>query len=308
MSLYLKLKDRIDSTFEIVFSDKVKRRFEFITIGLGILGFIIHLLLIALNQSGWVEVGEVKGGLLEGPLHAIYTPFSFILVYEVFLLVYYLPRSFSISIAKQYEIISLIVIRRMFKDIEHLDLSYNSLISNDNLVFLVDMLGFIVLFALIFLFYRLVKFRPRTQNTKNIDRFVRIKKLLTLILVPILVCLSLYSFFSWIVELNQFSLGKLTTLSDINKIFYNEFFTTLILFDVLVLMISFRYTEQYAQLIRNSGFIISTVLIRLSFSVEGWLNMALILTGVVFGVLIQAIYNRLAPLFPDGRQSEQKSM
>lgn len=50
-------------------------------------------------------------------LHAIYTPFSFILFYEVLLLVLALPKSHTSSIGKQYEIVSLIVIRGVFKDI-----------------------------------------------------------------------------------------------------------------------------------------------------------------------------------------------
>ena len=49
--------------------------------------------------------------LLTNPIAAIYTPFSFILVYEVFLVVYYLPRSISQYIRKQYEIITLIIVR-----------------------------------------------------------------------------------------------------------------------------------------------------------------------------------------------------
>ena len=55
--------------------------------------------------------------------------------------------------------------------------------------------------------------------------------------------------------------------------FFNQFFTLLILADVIILLISFRYTEEYAKLIRNTGFIIATILIRLSFSAEGYLAM-----------------------------------
>jgi hypothetical protein len=55
--------------------------------------------------------------LLTNPISAIYTPFSIILYYEIFLLIFYLPRSFTTSILKQFEIISLIIIRRIFYDI-----------------------------------------------------------------------------------------------------------------------------------------------------------------------------------------------
>lgn len=78
---------------------------------------MLHLLLIFLARS----VPSLNAGLLSeldrNYLHAVYTPFSFILFYEVLLLVLALPQSHTRSIGKQYEIVSLIVIRRVFKDI-----------------------------------------------------------------------------------------------------------------------------------------------------------------------------------------------
>ena len=79
--------------------------------------------------------------------------------------------------------------------------------------------------------------------------------------------------------------------SDINSIFYNEFFSILILADVFILLLSFQYTERYSQLIRNTGFVICTILIRLSFGVSGLTNVALIISSAVFGLLILTIYN-----------------
>jgi NADH:ubiquinone oxidoreductase subunit 4 (subunit M) len=43
---------------------------------------------------------------------------------------------------------------------------------------------------------------------------------------------------------------------------------------------------------RNSGFIISTILLRLSFSVEGLLNTLLIITALLFGLLMLIIHNQ----------------
>ena len=96
------------------------------------------------------------------------------------------------------------------------------------------------------------------------------------------------TFFRWIFDIiNQQSVPKLDSL------FFNQFFTLLILADVVILLISFRYTEEYSKLIRNTGFIIATILIRLSFSSEGYLTMILILTGVSFALLILRIYNAI---------------
>ena len=63
---------------------------------------------------------------------------------------------------------------------------------------------------------------------------------------------------------------------------------------MIILLISFLYTEEYAKLIRNTGFIIATILIRLSFSAEGYLATQY-LQGLVFALLILQIYNAGKP-------------
>ena len=83
--------------------------------------FVIHLLLIFLKYVNVLNFSN--DNLLTNPIAAIYTPFSFILVYEVFLVVYYLPRSISQYIRKQCEIITLIIVRRIFKDMANIDVT-----------------------------------------------------------------------------------------------------------------------------------------------------------------------------------------
>ena len=85
------------------------------------MSFVIHLLLIFLKYVNILNFSN--DNLLTNPIAAIYTPFSFILVYEVFLVVYYLPRSISQYIRKQYEIITLIIVRRIFKDMANIEVN-----------------------------------------------------------------------------------------------------------------------------------------------------------------------------------------
>ncbi|MCB0557832.1 MAG: hypothetical protein H6573_14600 [Lewinellaceae bacterium] len=286
----------VDKLFGFLFSPRFRHRFETAILYLGISGFVIHLLIILLHDLGWINVGKASGELFISPISAIYTPFSFILIYEVYLLIFHLPSSFTISIAKQYEIISLIIIRRIFKDISKLDISEQWTESYRNLLLGVDMLCILFLFLLIFFFYRLREQKPNLETPSNINTFVTIKKAIAVILVPLLFGLALYSLGNWANELQRFNLGEIQELSDINKVFYNEFFTLLILFDVFLLMVSFRFTDNYSQLIRNSGFVISTILIRLSFSASGLFNPLLITAGVIFGVLILWLYNKVGRL------------
>ena len=54
-------------------------------------------------------------GFFDSYLDALYA-FSIILAYEVYELIRAIPESFSISIGKQFEVMSLLVVRDMFKN------------------------------------------------------------------------------------------------------------------------------------------------------------------------------------------------
>ena len=66
----------------------------------------------------------------------------------------------------------------------------------------------------------------------------------------------------------------------------------MIIADVTLLLFSFFHTDDFHKVIRNSGFIISTILIRISFSVTGIINIALIVSAILFGLLMLIIHNK----------------
>ncbi len=281
-------------------SAHTKHRSEQIIVRIAILSFLLHLLLIFFVDFHWVDLPD-PSRLLSDPITAIYTPFSFILVYEVYLVVYYLPKSITTYIGKQYEIITLIIIRRIFKDISNLELTGDWFSVKYNIQFTFDILATIILFFLILVFYRLNKQRENWQKpslppTSAMEKFIRRKKLIAILLVPIFLLLAVFVFGRWVYE-SFFSIDQIVdSLRNVNNIFFNEFFTILILTDVLLLLTSFFHTDQFSTVIRNSGFLISTILIRLSFGAEGWLNVTLIIVAVLFGVLILAIHNQYEKL------------
>lgn len=294
----------VDKWFDQLFGDRFKQRLESIILLLALGGFFVHLAIITALRFDIIGLELPSSSLFNHPIAAIYTPFTLILIYEVYLLVYYLPRSFTSSVSKQYEIISLIVIRRIFKDISKLELTENWFESKYDWLFSVDIVGFVGLFFLIYLFTRFASKRPVRESSRNTAGFILSKKLIAVLLIPVLLGLSAYSFGDFLWELGLYEQGMTDTIADINHIFYNEFFTILIVVDVTILLLSLRYTDRYSQLIRNSGFVISTVLIRLSFSAEGFLNMVMILIGVLFGVLVLWIYNMIEQLDQPGDQND----
>ena len=277
----------IISIHEKIFSELNVRLFEKNIMFLAIGGFIIHLILILLETQLGVEIFSGKTNLSSNPISALYTPFTFILVYEAFLLIYYLPRSFTTSVAKEYEIISLVLIRKIFKDIPNLDLDNNDLLNSNNIQLLYDLSAVIIIFYLIYLFKKTWHDIPKKETKKNLEKFISYKKLLSVLLLPTLIILCIYNFADWF---NSVFYSTVPYSGNLDGVFFKDFFTILILVDVLILLLSLQYTERYSQLIRNTGFIISTILLRLSFGVEGLLSIVLLLLGVVFGLIILRIY------------------
>jgi hypothetical protein len=279
----------VENIFSGLFSEGNLKKFEKFILISATLGFIIHLLLILLNNNGYVDLSFFQDKLFVNPISAIYTPFSFILIYEAFLLIYFLPRSFTTSIAKQFEIMSLILIRKIFKDIPNVELDDNWIQNENNLQLIYDLAGVLVVFFLIYLFKKLKEDLPKLPVHQNLDRFISYKKLISLFLVPTLSLLCVFSFLDWY---NFVFLG-IGASSNIDYLFFESFFTILILVDVFILLVSFQYTERYSQLIRNTGFIISTILLRLSFSAVGLTSLLLLVSGIVFGLIILLIYNNM---------------
>ena len=102
--------------FNKLLSESTRGKTEKIILKLAIVSFFVHLVIIYLIKFGFMDL-PTSSELLKNPISAAYTPFSFILIYEVYLLIYYLPKSFTTYITKQYEIITLIIIRKLFKDL-----------------------------------------------------------------------------------------------------------------------------------------------------------------------------------------------
>ena len=279
----------VENIFSGLFSEGNLKKFEKFILISATLGFIVHLLLILLNNNGYVDLSFFQDKLFVNPISAIYTPFSFILIYEAFLLIYFLPRSFTTSIAKQFEIMSLILIRKIFKDIPNVNLDDNWIQNESNLQLIYDLVGVLIVFFLIYLFKKLKEDLPKLPVHQNLDRFIGYKKLISLFLVPTLSLLCVFSFLDWY----NYVFLDIGTSSNIDYLFFESFFTILILVDVFILLVSFQYTERYSQLIRNTGFIISTILLRLSFSAVGLTSLLLLVSGIVFGLIILLIYNNM---------------
>lgn len=292
----MSIKLVLDRIYNFLLSEKIKQKFEKTILFIGIISFIVHLSLIYLKRYNVVNLFD-ESNFFDNPIAAIYTPFSFILVYEVYLLIFYLPRSITTYITKQYEIITLIVIRRIFKDLSNLEVSSNWFDIKYDINFTYDIITALLLFFLIYLFSYLRESLdklniPKDINPDHMKQFIEIKKVMAAALVPIFICIGIFTFGSWLTSTIPTNISA--DITDVNSLFFDEFFAVLIIVDVLLLLVTFFYTDKFHKVIRNSGFIISTILIRMSFTVDGVLNNILILAAIIFGLTILWIHNKFA--------------
>lgn len=282
---------KVNNLYRPFFSEIRKKQIEKLIFLVAIIAFIMHFSLIVFANLKIIPVYIYGAAGSISPIQSIYTPFSIILLYEIYLLIYYLPKSITIYIGKQYEIIALIVIRKTFDDLANLSIINGQvdIFSLRNL--LLTFVALIILFLLIFSFYKLSgskKDRIECYGKKE-RRFLAMKEILSLGLLAIFIILFIIS----IVDFSKTSIsvdGIIGAIKTINNTFFNTFFTALILTEVLLLLFTFNLSDRFSKVIRNSGFIISTVLLKLSFLVEGFANIVIILIAVSFGLSVMGVY------------------
>ncbi|MEK9739014.1 MAG: hypothetical protein VW438_04700, partial [Euryarchaeota archaeon] len=140
------MKTAIERGFQATMGDESDDIVRRGAIAFAIIGFLTHLALWALHSSGRIEILGDSVELVQSPLSALYTPFSILLVYEVYQLIRTIPDSFSSSVGKQYEIATLLVVRDILKRLSEVSKSEGWEISDDVGFLLIECAAFIALF------------------------------------------------------------------------------------------------------------------------------------------------------------------
>ena len=272
--------------FDKHFNAKSIRSVELLILRVAVFAFLFHLIIIFLGNN-FIYFKNLQHSYLK----AIYTPFSFILFYEVFLLVIIIPKSISEFIGKQFEVITLITLRSFFHDIADLDLKNFININNPEFISLLyDLIASLIMLSLTILYYKIYQNNRKSEIVNELNNFINIKKLVSLSMILILFLLSISSFFVWGKEM----LGALElkqNYPDPNTVFYTDFFSIMIFVDVLLLIISFIYHFSFFTIFRNASFIITTILIRMSLTIEKPMNYIIILIGFLFSIISFYLYS-----------------
>ena len=272
--------------FDLSMGDEAEDRIRKVAIVSAVVGFFLHIGLWALDSTGRISITGEASELVSSPLSSLYTPFSILLVYEVYQLIRTIPDSFSSSVGKQYEIATLLVVRDILKRLSEVEGTEGWEISSDLGFLLVECAAFLALF-----YTSLTYFRMSDNSTKSGDMsgdiavFVESKRLVANFMLIVFLLTAAYSFFTWIASVQDGG-GSVSRV-----IFFLDFFTFLILADILILLVSYWFYTDFGNLARNTGFVLSTVIIRVAISSEGVSAMVLFTLSGLLGLAILRMFS-----------------
>ena len=280
-----KVSNRVFDTFMGSESDEIVRR---IAIGAAVLGFLTHLLIWALYVTDLINIKGDSVELVSSPLSSLYTPFSILLAYEIYELIRTIPNSFSSAVGKQYEIATLLVVRDILKRLSVIELSDDWKIDDDLGFLLVECCAFLVLFYTSLKYYKISNNLDHDDNiSDHVSSFVSTKKAIANVMLIFFIIIAIMSLTGWISS-------ALEGGGSVNReIFFLDFFTFLILADILILLMSYWFYTDFGNLARNTGFVLSTVIIRVAISSTGVSSMILFALSGFLGIMILRISNNI---------------
>lgn len=240
--------------------------------------YLLGLAAIECGRRGWLP--ENFSTLLpKSHYAAISIAFTFLLYFELIDLVFGLAKSVSQSVGKQFEIFSLILLRQSFKDFSDLPEPLHWPASSEAVLHIFSSAGgALLIFAIMVLYYRTLQHPPITKDDKETLNFISTKKAISLLLLVVFVILGAANFFAWIKE-------------GAARDFFATFYTILVFCDILIVLVSVRYSHAYPVVFRNSGFALATVVLRLGLAAPAYYNAALGVGAALYLLGLNAVYN-----------------
>jgi len=251
----------------------------------------ISVMLVLFFLASLITIEAKRLGLLTGPLfnfvptnhfQAISAAFTVVLVLEVISLVFTLPCSFSRSVGKQFEILSLILLRNAFKELSNFP---EPLVFADNqeavLHILSNGFGALLVFGLLGCYYLVqAKATEKSMQPTDLFAFVAAKKGIALLLLGIFIYMGVRSLSA--------TLGGIEHTD-----FLHQFYTVLILSDILLVLVAQCFQPSFYAVFRNSGFALSTLIMRIALAAPPYVNVLLGLAAAIFAILLTMTSSRL---------------
>jgi hypothetical protein len=242
-----------------------------------VLFFMFSLVAIELNRLQLLPA-PLESLVPRNHFFAVQAAFTVVLILEVISLIFTIPCSFSRSVGKQFEILALILMRNAFKELSGFPEPI-TFAGNENAILhiLSDGFGALLIFALLGYYY-IIQARASDERMSPLDlySFVAAKKFIALVL------LLIFTFMGVKNGIANISGAEPTD-------FLHGFYTILILTDILVVLLSQCYQPSFFAVFRNSGFALSTLIIRIALAAPPFYNVLLGLSAALFAILLTVI-------------------
>jgi hypothetical protein len=209
--------------------------------------------------------------------------FTLVLILEVVSLIFTLPCSFSKSVGKQFEILSLILLRDAFKELSYFSEPITVVGTELTPVFHILGYGFgaLAVFALLGVYYRIQPEKKQGMGLPHdLFRFVAAKKGIALLLLFTFAVLGLGNLYSMFAGLPRID-------------FFPVFYTLLIFTDILVVLISQCFRPSFHAVFRNSGYALCTLFIRLALAAPPMYDVALGIVAALFAIALTLAWTRV---------------
>jgi hypothetical protein len=217
---------------------------------------------------------------------AVELAFYLLLAFEVVGLVFGLARSVANAFGKQLEIFSLILLRGAFEEFGILDEPVAwAQARGVGVRMLVAGAGALAIFVVLGVYYAAQRHPPLSSDARETRSFINAKKGVASFLLVAFVLLA--------VRAIAFGAHE----------FFESFYTILVFADVLVVLLSIRYSASYDVVFRNSGLALATVILRLALAAPSGWNAALGTAAALFALGLTYAYNRLGPVLRRARET-----
>jgi hypothetical protein len=267
------LFDRIDAFWE---SARMRRAVA----GVLVVAFLGALAAADAAQRGWLPA-PLRLRVPHGHFFAVELALWLLLSWEVVGLVLGIARSVSSAAGKQFEIFSLILLRHSFEEFAHfgepltwveVQPAVGRMLANG--------FGALLIFVVLGFYYRAQRHLPLSGDARDRESFIASKKAISLVLVGIFAGLAVRAILSG------------------GHGFFESFYVVLVFADILVVLLSLRYSSAYQVVFRNSGLAVATVLLRLALSAPPYWSAALGFAAALFAFGLATACNRFAPAVP----------
>ena len=248
--------------------------------------FISCSILSVLVINNIINLGKFRT-YFQNPFFSIEIVFTLLLITELFGLIFMLPKSVAKSVGKQFELLSLIFLRDGLKEFSHIEVNFAWENLKEPLTnMIIYGFGAIVVFSITGFTYKLQKHIKLTNIEDDQEQFIRLKKLLALLL---LVAFAVVGYID---------IKTLVTTGNYLHSF-KTFYTVLIFSDIVVVLIALRYTLNYYKIFRYSAFVLATILIRISLSAYTYYDVIIGIIASLFILVLTLSYNYFLKNIPE---------